>query len=69
MFVVCVYACVQLLERLAKVMIECWHFDGVARPTAVNLKKKMARFLEQNLNQTQDQNQDQKTVSSTVITE
>ena len=65
MSVVCVYVCVQLLERLAKVMIECWHFDGVARPTAVNLKKKMARFLEQNQNQTQDQ----KTVSSTVITE
>jgi methylthioribose-1-phosphate isomerase len=57
--------CVQLLGRLARVLVECWHFDGVARPTAVNLKKRTARFLEQNQNQTQDQ----KIVTSTIITE
>ena len=62
---VSVCMCVQLLVRLARVLVECWHFDGVARPTAVNLKKRMARLLEQNQNQIQDQ----KIIPSTIITE
>ena len=42
----CCLRLVQVLSRLSKMMQECWYIEPNARPTAANLKKRMARLLQ-----------------------